>query len=538
MKKLYILALLFISTIAVSQEDAWVYFNAKPEADFYLANPLEMLSQRALDRRATQNIALDMLDVPIHQPFVDQVEAASGITVMARSKWLNAVHVRGSVSSIAALSNLDFVESIDYANHSLNPNGRTAQPQSAQSPKNRTLSSQIVFPYGDSANQIEMLNGHLLHEQNYTGSGKIIAVMDAGFPDVDFAFPFKRLRDNNLILGGYNYVDQTENVYMASGHGTMVLSTMGGYVANQLVGTAPDAGYYLFVTEDDSAENPVEESYWVEAAETADSLGADIINTSLGYFDYDNPNYTYTYEDLDGQTSFISRGADIAFTRGMVVVVSAGNSGDTFNPNIGMPGDAANALTVGAVDAFESYVSFSSIGPTADGRIKPDVMAQGLSATVALPSGTISTASGTSFSGPIMAGMVATFWQVFPDMPNTAVVQFIKESSDMFDFPNEFMGYGIPDFQMAVDMVLLNVTDNAHQSIKIYPNPVTESLSVDLPDDLMSASMSLYNTLGQKLSERTVYDNVPVEMTTLQSGVYLYNISTVQGVRSGRFIKR
>ncbi len=536
MKNLYIFGILLISFISSAQEDAWIYFTDKPESEFYLANPLEMLSQRSLDRRTTQNIPLDIMDVPIHQPYVDQVDAASGITVMSRSKWLNAVHVRGSQSSIAALGNLAFVQSIDYANHSLNASGRLAgQRQQRQA---RTAEAQVVFPYGNSANQIQMLNGHLLHQANYTGAGKIIAVMDAGFPGVDVIAPFQRLRDNNLILGGYNYVDQTPNVYTASSHGTMVLSTMGGYVANQLVGTAPDAGYLLYVTEDDGAENPVEESYWVEAAEAADSLGADVINTSLGYFAYDNPNYSYWYDDVNGVTSFISRGADIAFSRGMVVVVSAGNSGNSFNPNIAMPADAVNALTVGAVDAFENYVDFSSIGPTADGRIKPDVMAKGFEATVCMPSGNITTANGTSFSGPIMAGMVASFWQVLPDMPNTAVVQFIKQSADQFEFPTDQLGYGIPDFQLAMEMVLLNVTDNQQYAIKIYPNPVSDNLSVDLPDGTMSATMTIYNTLGQKLAEKTVFDNVSIPMSELQSGVYMYNISSVQGARTGRFIKR
>ncbi len=341
--------MLLVSAFGYAQEDAWVYFTDKPDTDSYLASPLTMLSQRALDRRAAQGIAVDQTDVPIHQAYIDQIAALGTVQVLAKSKWLNAIHVRGSQPDVSSLGNLSFVDHVQFADTSLNEAGKP-RPQRANA-TSKTLETAEDFPYGNSANQIGMLSGEYVHQQGYTGSDKIIAVLDAGFPGVDVAQPFQRLRDNNKILGGYNFVDRIENVYTRSSHGTMVLSTMGGYTVDQLVGTAPDASYYLFITEDAPQENPVEESYWVEAAEMADSLGVDVINTSLGYFGYDNPNYSYTYENMDGQTSFIARGADIAFSRGMVVVVSAGNSGNSADPFISTPADAANVLTVGAVNA-------------------------------------------------------------------------------------------------------------------------------------------------------------------------------------------
>ena len=339
MKKILLIFVLFISYSSFSQEDAWVYFKDKPSSQYYFSNPLQMLSQRALNRRITQNIPLDLLDIPIHQSYIDQITATPGITVKAKSKWLNCLHIRGSQVNIQALSLLSFVDHISFANRTLNIGGKFSN-FSTLNPINKILEVQISFNYGNSANQIQMLNGHLLHQQNYTGTGKIIAVLDAGFPSVDVAQPFQRLRNNNQILGGYNFVDRSSNFYSMSTHGTMVLSTMAGFVDNQLVGTAPDASYYLFVTEDTSSENPLEESLWVEAAEMADNLGVDIINTSLGYFGYDNPNYSHTYSEMNGITTFISRGADIAFSRGMVVVVSAGNSGNSANFHIGSPADA------------------------------------------------------------------------------------------------------------------------------------------------------------------------------------------------------
>lgn len=537
MKNLYLITALCISVFTYAQEDAWVYFNSKPDADFYFNNPLEMLSQRAIDRRTAQGIDLDIQDIPIHQPYIDQVAAVGDIQVMAKSKWLNAVHVRGSFEFIATLANFEFVQTVDFADNSLDGSGRIAQPQTIV--RNRTASQQVIFPYGNSANQIEMLNGHLLHAQDFTGSGKIIAVLDAGFPGVDTAAPFDRLHNNNQILGGYNFVDRDENFYTRNSHGTLVLSTMGGYQANQLVGTAPDADYYLFITEDNTSENPVEESYWVEAAEMADSLGVDVINTSLGYFEYDNPAYSYTYEMMDGNTAFISRGADIAFSRGMIVVVSAGNSGNSENPNIGAPGDAINVLTVGAVDANEQYVGFSSIGPTADGRVKPDVMAKGLDATVSNVGGNIVTANGTSFSGPIIAGMVATFWQAVPTLTNAEVIQYIKESADFYFFPTFDMGYGVPDFSLAYDNVMLGLDQNAANKFKIYPNPVLQNINIAFPQDVTSADISIYNTLGKLIVHRSLNSmetTMPLEQ--LQSGLYMYKIVSPAGNQSGRLIKQ
>jgi len=518
-----------------SQEDAWVYFNAKANAQTYLDNPLTMLSQRAFDRRTNQNIPLDFKDVPINQVCVDAVDAAEDIVVKAKSKWLNAVHVRGTVDAINLLAALSFVDHVDFADNSLDVSGKNTVHKQPH-PVNKTMETLVDFPYGNSANQIQMLNGHLLHQQNYTGSGKIIAVLDAGFPEVDVVQPFARLRDNNQILGGYNFVDRNDDYYSRYSHGTMVLSTMGGYTENQLVGTAPDASYYLFITEDIDSENPVEESLWVEAAETADSLGVDVINSSLGYFEYDNPAYSYTYADMNGTTAFASRGADIAFSRGMVVVVSAGNSGATANPHIGVPGDAINALTVGAVKADESYASFSSIGPSADGRVKPDVMAQGQSAVLSDTFGDITTNSGTSFSGPIMAGMVASFWQAVPTLTNVQVVQFIKQSADLFANPTTQKGYGIPDFQLALTAALLSVSQNTSTNFVLWPNPVQDKLFIAGLSE--AAEMRLYNSLGQCISVQQIAigDNT-AHFGNLESGVYFYKIVSGNKTQSGKLIK-
>lgn len=538
MKKIVLLFLFFLSQNIFSQEDAWVYFADKPDAQYYFDNPLEMLSQRALDRRTNQGISLDIKDIPIHQLYVDQIAAASGIEVKAKSKWMNAVHVRGSISAIDALADFTFVNQIQFANRSLNTQNRISNSFKSKSIE-KQLDTQENFVYGNSSNQIQMLNGHLLHQQDYTGTGKIIAVMDAGFPNVNTASSFQRIRDNNQILGGYNFVARNENVYTSNSHGTLVLSLMAGYVENQLVGTAPDANYYLFITEDSADENPVEESYWVEAAELADSLGVDVINTSLGYFTYNNPNYSYTFADMNGETSFISRGADIAFSRGMICVTSAGNSGAGANPNISTPADAIHTLTVGSVKFDETYSIFSSIGPTFDGRVKPDVMAQGQNPYYSTTAGSLAnTSSGTSFSGPIIAGMVASFWQAIPWATNQQVVDFVRQSADRFTNPTAQFGYGIPDFQLALNMAQLSVEENKKIQFLVYPNPVKDKVIVSFPNDLSDVKWQLFNSLGQKILEKTISQNDNLIATSeLQNGIYFYRIEAKNTIQTGKIIK-
>ena len=535
MRKSYYLFLLFTSFLSFSQEDAWVYFTDKPDETYYMNNPLEMLSQRALDRRTNQNISLDERDIPVSENYINQVTASSGITVMAKSKWLNALHIRGTQTTIQAVTALSFVDHITFANHSLNPSNKNEASQLAN--RNQDKFEVLAnFNYGGSNNQIQMLNGHLLHQQDYTGQGKMVAIFDAGFPGVNTASPFQRLRDNNLILGGYNFPDRNTNIYTRNSHGTNVLSTMGGFADGQLVGTAPDAQYYLFITEDINSENPVEESYWVEALEMADSLGVDVINSSLGYTDYDNSSYSYAYSQRNGQIGFASRGASIAESKGIVCVVSAGNSGATAEKHISIPADADHILTIGAVTSTEAYASFSSIGPSFDGRVKPDVCAKGQSATISNTAGTITTASGTSFSSPILAGMVASLWSALPNKTAAEIIQLVKVSADQYSNPDIYKGYGVPDFQLALNTALGIETFQIDKAL-VYPNPVKDKLSFSVTDTLFGTFI-LYNNLGQKVLDVPINKNEKnISLETLTSGVYFYDFSTNNATLQGKLIK-
>jgi len=512
-----------------------------------LANPLTILSQRALDRRTAQGIALDDKDAPIYQPYIDEITASTGITVKAKSKWLNCLHIRGSVADINALKLLSSVLKVDFADKTLNSSPNKTAAKLKSKPVNKTMETAVTFNYGISSNQIQMLNGHLLHQLDYTGSGKIIAVMDSGFPGVDSAQPFQRLRDNNQILGGYDYINKSSNYYSGNNHGTYVLSSMGGYVDGQLVGTAPDAKYYLYITEDAISavpynENPVEESNWVEAAEEADRVGVDIISTSLGYFGYDNPNYSHTYSDMTGNLAFASQGANIAFEKGIIVVASAGNEGQEAEPHVGIPAEAKNVIAVGAVQANETYALFSSIGPSYDYRVKPDVMAQGQTVVVSDPTGNIVTGNGTSFACPITSGMVACLWQALPGKNAQQIKQLIQQSSDNFAEPalksRPQYGYGIPDFNLALSSGL-SVTAYSKTDFSVYPNPTSDSISVSLPNDSEMKTIVIYTILGQKVLEKNIDNQSPtISLKSLNSGIYFYKIESNAFSKSGKIIKQ
>ncbi len=524
--------MLFSSAI-YSQEDAWVYFKDKPNAQAFFDNPLLMLTQRALDRRTNQNITLDLTDIPLEETYINQIKSSSGITIKAKSKWLNALHIRGTQADILSLKSLSFVDKVVFANKTLSTTLKKVS-ENIVSQTNDKLKTTIDYAYGSSANQIQMLNGQVLHQQNKTGSGKIIAVIDAGFPGVNTAQPFKRLIDNNQILGGYDFVNRSDNFYTGDSHGTMVLSTIGGYKENALVGTAPDASFYLFITEYAPTENPVEESYWVEAAEKADSLGVDIITTSLGYFGFDNPNYSHTYSDMDGSTNFISRGAEIAFSKGIIVVSSAGNEGSTAEPHIGAPADAVSVITVGSVTASKIKSSFSSVGPSYDGRIKPDIMAQGTASVVSDTAGNIVTVNGTSFSCPIMAGMIACLWQAFPTKTNKEIRQMILQSSDKYAAPNNNYGYGIPNFGSALGVETFATSSSL---FSVFPNPAQTTVSFLFENS--TASISIYSVLGQKIIEKQITNQNPIlSVEALKSGLYFYTFDADGVHKTGKIIKQ
>lgn len=536
MKQLLVLFFILFGISASAQnEDAWVYFTDKQNVASSLANPILILTQEAIDRKNLHGTPIDARDVPVNSNYITQIKSQPGISVLAKSKWFNCVYVRGNQSDISALMNLSFVDSVEYAKHSLNTAPKTNFPQSKS--KFHLFKTQTDFDYGDATNQVEMINADYLHQQGYTGEGITMALMDAGFPGVDVIAPFQRMRNNNDLLDGYDFVDKTDNefAFSSSSHGTAVLSTITGFIQNQYVGTAPDVGVYLFRTEDVWSETPVEMAYWVEAAERADSLGVFLLSTSLGYSDFDDPGTSFQPSDMDGKTTFISKGASVAFEKGMLVVNSAGNEGNNSWGIITAPADSPGVLAVGAVDELGNYASFSSIGPSADGRVKPDVVAQGQSTAIIGASGNIGTSNGTSFSGPIIAGAIASLWQADPSKTNVEIMDAVRQSASQYNNPDAFLGYGIPNFQIALADVLATSENFFNPEIIFYPNPVNDKLYIEKPHS-NRIKIQLFSLLGRKLAE---YENPEIiDFSKYEKGIYFLKISSDNHISTEKIIKK
>ena len=550
MKKLFPLFVFLISLQLFSQEDAWVYLKDKPNSATFLATPLNMLSQRSLDRRTRQNIALDIKDVPVEATYYNQIKSTSEITVLAKSKWLNAIHVQGTKAKVNSLKNtFTFIQSIEFADNSLNASGKKLPKSNAITKRNKFAEATTDFNYGNATSQITINKGEYLHQQGYSGSGMHIAVIDGGFPNVDTMDAFQRIRDNNQILGGYDFVKRNSNFYvqefsgvnLINTHGTKVLSTIAGYIDGQFVGSAPDASFYLFITEDTVNEVPLEESLWVEAAERSDSLGVDVINTSLGYsVFFDETKYNYSYSDMNGVTTFISRGAKEAVLKGMIVVTSAGNEGNDPYKYMNAPADVETVFTIGAVNSSKLIAGFSSYGPTANGKIKPDALAHGWNTYVIDPiTNAMRTGSGTSYASPIMSGLVACFWQAFPNLTNTQIMQRIRETGDKFNNPHEQYGYGLPNFETAYGNVL-NVTEQEFiKGISVYPNPISSTFTLKTTrNNLSSLSIQIFNVIGKKVYEEKNLKSKTIDVSELNTGIYILKIMNETQQKTIKLIKK
>jgi len=541
MKKIIFVSILLFQFCVFSQEDAWVYITDKQDVVNSIANPTTIFTQKAIDRKAKHGVVIDERDVPVNESYITLLKNAVGITVLAKSKWFNAVHVRGTETNIDNLLTnpaLTFIDHIDFADKSLNMN-RTSEEKNIEN-KFDLENTFVNFNYGNTQNQIEMINADDLHIADFTGEGVTIAVLDASFTNVNTMGAFQRIRDNGDLLGGYDFVDRTANIYAhdprpgSISHGTQVLSTMAGFISNNYVGTAPDSSYYLFRTEDGASENPIEESYWVEAAERADSLGVDIINTSLGYLDFDNSNYDYISTDMDGNTAFITKGANIAFEKGLMLVTSAGNSGAS---GVAAPADSEFVFTIGAVNSSGNYASFSSVGSSIQPSQKPDVVAQGQLPYLVDANNNIVQNNGTSFSSPIMAGAIACLMQALPNKTNIEIMQILRESASQFSTPDYQLGYGIPNFQDALNAAL-SIDNKANTRIELFPNPTNGMVYFKFPLNETILKVSLFNVLGQHVNTFSVTrNNNLMDISSLSKGVYIAKIESNNGSKSLKLIK-
>ena len=539
-KTMLVFSFLFFLVInAYAQEDALVFFLDKENVDAALQNPISILTQKAIDRKLMHNTPIDARDVPVNETYITTLKGIPGITVFAKSKWMNCVYVRGNLQDLDALEALDFVTHLEYADKSLNlvpiPGSSTKDKLSVENKANS-----IVYDYGAATNQVEMIAANYLHQQDFTGEGIDIAVLDSGFPGVLTNPAFDSILDQGRLLGTYNFISREESVDTSSSHGSKTFSDIGGYLQNQFVGTAPGASFYLYVTEDVTQENPVEEAWWVEALERADSLGVRIVNTSLGYQDYDNPAYTHSYQDLDGFTTIAARGANHAFDKGMLLLTSAGNDGQSFG-FVATPADAPGCLSIGAVDQDGEYAGFSSYGPNASGLRKPDVMAQGVSAAVVDQNGAVDFNSGTSFSSPIMAGAIASLWQSRPEVTNAQIMQIVRASAHLFENPTDLMGYGIPNFETAYNalQILGAQADFLEIQFAMYPNPAQDVVSFSLPLGIEKATVLIFTSIGQRVLSSEISTNQnTIDISDINSGTYIVSVESGGTKNSFKLIKK
>lgn len=449
MKRLIVLTAFVLSLVGASaQQDTLKYrilLKDKAATTYSLEHPEAFLSQKALERRQRQHLPVDSTDLPVCGKYLDEIRK-QGVRIVVAGKWENFVTVScNDTTSIDRIAALPFVRSTEKV--------WTAPRRKAKVPERDSLENRLtVHPdslYGVATAQIQLSNGQKLHEAGFRGEGKTIAIIDAGFHNADKMEAMRNIR----VLGTKDFVgpDGTD-IYGESSHGMMVLSCIGMNRPNIMVGTAPEASFWLLRSEDEYSEQLVEQDYWAAAVEFADSVGVDVINTSLGYFTFDDPSKNYRLRDLNGRHALMSREASHIADKGMVLVCSAGNSGMSSWKKITPPGDAENVLTVGAVDRNAELAPFSSVGNTADGRIKPDVVAVGLGSDVMDTNGNQGKANGTSFASPIMCGMVTCLWQACPQLTAKQLIELVRRCGDRAAYPDNIYGYGVPDMWKAFQM--------------------------------------------------------------------------------------
>lgn len=422
-KLISFLAIALLATGASAEQDTLKYrisLKDKAATEYSLKKPEKYLSAKAIERRRKQNLPIDSTDLPVCRKYIDEIRK-QGVKIVVTGKWDNFVTVScNDTTLIDRIAALPFVLSTEKV--WISPG---AGKPSMATERDSVLNQPTIHPdsiYGRAITQIQMSNGDKLHEAGFKGQGMTIAVIDAGFHNVDKITAMQNIR----ILGTKDFVNQQADIFAESSHGMSVLSCIGMNRPDIMTGTAPEASFWLLRSEDEYSEHLVEQDYWSAAVEFADSVGVDVINTSLGYYSFDDKSKNYKYRDLDGRHALMSRQASHIADKGMILVCSAGNSGAGSWKKITPPGDADNVLTVGAIDKRAVLATFSSVGNTADHRVKPDVVAVGVGSDVIRTDGNQGRANGTSFSSPIMCGMVTCLWQACPTLTAKEVIELVR----------------------------------------------------------------------------------------------------------------
>lgn len=522
-----------------------VHFTDKNNAPYSVDEPLAYLSQRAIDRRQKFGIAITEADFPANADYIESVRNA-GAAIHSSSRWGNFALVYADDVTIDIINGLDFVEKTvyvkpgegNYTKYENHPKWKDENFSKAP------LTTKEDFDYGYTYDQIKQLNGVCVHENGYAGEGVLIGVLDSGFEHADIVDGFKHLFESGRIVMAENVVEPGKSVYETGihYHGTHVLSCMGGYIEGKYVGTAPQASYALIRTEDVGSEYPIEEYFWMIGAEKADSLGVDIINTSLIYTTFDDPDLNHDYSEMDGKTAISSIAAKMAVERGIFVAASAGNSNGSGWPWVGTPADTPEVLTLGAIDIHGKIANFSSIGPNGAGDPKPNIVACGSGACIISAENQIGYNSGTSFSSPIACGMVACVIQATPLKTPLEILEAVEKSANRYPEHDIAYGYGAPNFCKALEIlgVSVSIKDVESSNLIVYPNPVTDKLQIRSADADIRR-IELFDVAGKTIQNKTVNGrNIQLDMKRLQNGIYFLKITydkrsseTVKMVKSG-----
>jgi hypothetical protein len=510
-----------------------VYFKDKGDNITAGYSASDLLSLRAIVRRQKAGILTpDTRDLPVSKSYLERISRL-GLKLHTTSKWMNtALFKTQSAFDINTLLSLTFVSDV-----------KPVKIPGKKSGYNNKLDFQMItddFPAYDRP--LTMINGNQMHVSGYDGKNILIAILDGGFLNTELISSLSSLRSRNGIRNTYDFVKNKRSVFDASGHGTAVLSVLAGMIPGLIEGTAPGADYLLLKTEDVESEFPCEEDFWTAGAEYADSAGAEIISSSLGYFNFDDPSLNYKISDLDGNTAFITRAADIAASKGMLVINSAGNERIRAWNRIIFPSDGDSVVAAGAVDGNGYISDFSSAGPSSDGRIKPDNAAMGVSVAVQTSESQIGRANGTSFSCPVLSGISACLMQAVPKSLNGDIINVLHSCADRYSDPDSLYGYGIPDIVKALNILQSIYLKTPADAALVFPNPTDGNFDIIFSAPPENVSIELFSISGKLIFRRTIngYAGRTINITELQhmeQGLYLLRITGAAGIITLKIIK-
>jgi hypothetical protein len=543
----FLFAIAFLgSEVGMAQDRYAVFFKFKPQQEFSLANPSKFLTSKAIQRREREKTPIDSLDLPVTSSYVQGLRTHT-LEILYVSKWLNAAVVVADSTGKKGMEALPYVQKVQWVAKGFISRTGNRLNQESQEGLSKSKKWAVEESYREAAAydfQNQLLGIPDMHQAGFTGKGVTVAIFDSGFPGLDKATAFSHLFTNKQVLGQLNVVRPwIKEVFRDNEHGTQVASLIVANQAENLVSGAHQAQVFFAITEDVATEYPVEELNWVRAAEYADSLGVDIIQSSLGYLDFDEPKLTYTTAQLDGKTTYVSRGASLAAKRGILVVNSVGNYGSAGSSSLVAPADAAGILAVGSVNASSTVSTFSSRGPTADGRIKPELVAFGQSPVLIRGSGQVSTAAGTSFSAPQITALAAGLWEAKPAWTKDELLTNLIKSGTQYSNPDQNLGFGIPNFRGAYYGALLGINEEKEAGWKVYPNPVTaDQIYIRFGQEL-SFQIQLFDSSGrpvlEKIAQRSsTKDPYFLILNQLPSGLYFIRMMDGKEIAYQKLIKQ